>query len=187
MSINPLVSKIALPYARALYEYGAQKNIIKYITNDFQNLKFFLEKKNDLLSYLKNPLVPQSQKHETLNKIFKSQLHVETLKFLNIVINRNRINILESIIQQYFEVIYNDALIITIEIQTAVPLYYLQKHQLIKKLKKITNSREVRLITIVDSTLIGGLSIKTQSQKIDFTIKNKLQQLSKHLECFIDI
>jgi F0F1-type ATP synthase delta subunit len=42
MSGNPLASKIAAPYARALFDFSVEKNIMHQITADFQNLEIFL-------------------------------------------------------------------------------------------------------------------------------------------------
>ena len=57
MSINPLAAKIASPYARALYDFSVDKNLMHQITADFQNLEVFLNKTPDLTQYLKNPLL----------------------------------------------------------------------------------------------------------------------------------
>jgi F0F1-type ATP synthase delta subunit len=54
------------------------------------------------------------------------------------------------------------------------------------KLKELTNAREIRLVITVDPNLIGGFLIKTD-QVIDFTIKNQLQQLAKHLDTVLEI
>ena len=43
MSINPLAAKIAAPYARALFDFSVEKNIMHQITADFQNLDIFLK------------------------------------------------------------------------------------------------------------------------------------------------
>jgi F0F1-type ATP synthase delta subunit len=43
MSVNPLASKIAAPYARALFDFSVEKNIMHQITADFQNLEIFLD------------------------------------------------------------------------------------------------------------------------------------------------
>ena len=40
---NPLASKIASPYARALFDFSVEKNIMHQITADFQNLEIFLK------------------------------------------------------------------------------------------------------------------------------------------------
>jgi len=46
---------------------------------------------------------------------------------------------------------------------------------------------EIRLVVTVDSTLIGGFLIKTNSRVIDFTIKNQLENLAKHLDGVLEI
>ena len=187
MNVNPLTAKIAAPYARALYDYSINKNIMYQITADFQSLEIFLETADELLVYLKNPLIMTSQKQEILDKTLKTQLNTETFKFLSVLVKRNRINLLESVIQEYLEIVCKTASIKTVEVETAFAFTNIQKNNLIKKLKELTNSREIRLIINLDSTLIGGFLVKTESKRIDFTIKNKLQKLSKHLDSVLDI
>jgi len=68
MSKNPLAAKIAAPYARALYDFSVEKNIMHQITADFQNLEVFLAQTDDLKNYLNNPLISAEQKQELLNK-----------------------------------------------------------------------------------------------------------------------
>jgi F0F1-type ATP synthase delta subunit len=46
MSANPLASRIASPYARALFDFSVEKNIMHQITADFQNLVFLDETLN---------------------------------------------------------------------------------------------------------------------------------------------
>ena len=187
MNVNPLTAKIAAPYARALYDYSINQNIMHQITADFQNLEIFLETANELTNYLKNPLIMASQKQEILNKTLKTQLNTETFKFLSVLVKRNRINLLQSVIQEYLELVCKTASIKTIEVETAFPFTNIQKNNLIKKLKELTNSREIRLIINLDAALIGGFLVKTESKRIDFTIKNKLQKLSKHLDNVLEI
>jgi len=62
-----------------------------------------------------------------------------------------------------------------------------KKNTLIKKLKELTKAREIRLIITVDSSLIGGFLIKTNSKVLDFSIKNQLQKLAKHLDSVLEI
>ena len=187
MNKNPLEEKLAIPYTRALYDFSIEQNLMHQITADFQNLDIFLQKTPELVDYLNNPLVIQEQKQELLNKILKSELNQETFKFLSILIKRNRIYLLTTVITSYLNWVYNLASIKTIQVNTASAFTILQKNTLIKKLKELTNAREIRLIIDVDSSLIGGFLIKTNSKVIDFTIKNQLQLLAKHLDSFIEI
>jgi len=187
MSKNPLMSKIAAPYARALFDFSVDKNIMHQITADFQNLEIFLEKTTDLTEYLNNPVINKSAKREILTKTLQSQVNTETFKFLMVLIGRDRINLLESIIANYLELVYETASIKMIEVSTAFPFTNAQKNTLIQKLKELTNAREIRLIINVDSNLIGGFLIKTESKVIDFTVKNQLQKLAKYLDTVLEI
>jgi F-type H+-transporting ATPase subunit delta len=187
MSGNPLTLKIAAPYARALFDFSIEKNIMHQITADFQNLDTFLSETTDLTEYLNSPVVNQEAKREILSKTLKSQVNTETFKFLMVLVNRNRINLLNSVIKNYLELVYETASIKMIEVATASTFSSSQKNSLIQKLKEITNAREIRLIITVDPSLIGGFLIRTESKVIDFTIKNQLQQLAKHLDTVLEI
>lgn len=187
MSGNPLTLKIAAPYARALFDFSVEKNIMHQITADFQNLDNFLEESPELMTYLNSPIVNKSAKREVLTKALESQVNTGTFKFLMVLVNRDRINLLKSVISSYLELVYKTASIKTIEVSTAFAFTNTQKDELIQKLKELTSAREIRLIIIVDSSLIGGFSIKTESKVIDFTIKNQLQKLAKHLDTVLEI
>jgi F-type H+-transporting ATPase subunit delta len=187
MSTKTLELKIATPYARALYEYSVDKNIMHKITGDFQNLEIFLNKTDELITYLNNPVIRNEDKRDILTKLLKSQVNEETFKFLLVLVDRDRINLLQSIIDNYLKLVYGLASIKMIEVSTAFPFTNKQKNMLIKKLKDLTNAREIRLIITVDSDLIGGFLIKTNSKVLDFTVKNQLQKLANHLDTSLEI
>ena len=187
MSNNPLAAKVATPYARALYDFSVDNNLMHQVTADFQNLEVFLANTPELMGYLSNPVVGVKQKEEILDKTLKSQLNSETFKFLMVLVKRDRINLLLSVIFNYLELVYKTASVKMIEVSTAFPFTTLQKLNLIKKLKELTSAREIRLVVTVDSNLIGGFLIKTNSKVIDFTIKNQLENLAKHLDGVLEI
>jgi len=187
MSANPSKSKIAVPYARALFDFAVEKNVLHQITADFQNLEIFLNENPELPECLNNPIVSSDAKRAILTKGMQSQVNIETFKFLMLLVNRNRIDLLKSVIANYFEFVYQTASIKIIEVSTAFPFTNLQKNTLIQKLKELTNAREIRLFINVDPNLIGGFLIKTESKVIDFTIKNQLKKLAKHLDTVLEI
>ena len=187
MSVNPIALKIAVPYSRALFNFSVEKNIMHQITADFQNLDSFLDETTELTEYLNNPIVSQTAKREILTRTLQSQLNSETFKFLMVLINKDRINLLKPIISTYLELVYETASIKMIEVSTAFPFTNLQKNSLIQKLKELTNAREIRLVITIDANLIGGFLIKMESKVIDFTVKNQLQNLAKHSDTILEI
>jgi F-type H+-transporting ATPase subunit delta len=187
MSENPLIKKVAAPYARAIFDFSYKKNVMHKVTADFHNLNIFFNENIELKEYLNNPVVTSEAKRETLTKILKSQIDAETFKLILIIVDCNRINILPAIISSYIELMYKTASVKTVEVSTALAFTNSQRKKLTQKLKKLIDAREVQLVTTVDPTLIGGFLIKTESKIIDFTVKNKLQQLAKHLGTVLEI
>lgn len=187
MNRNAFAIKIAVPYARALYDFSVEQNLMHQITADLQNLEIFFQQTPNLIEYLSNPIISNENKSNILNKILKNELNIETLKFLNVLINRNRINLLPTIITSYLNLVYKTASIISVEVTTAFAFTNLQKNILVKKLKEITNAREIKLIITINPTLIGGFLIKNNSKIIDFSIKNQLQQFAKYLDTVLEI
>jgi F-type H+-transporting ATPase subunit delta len=157
------------------------------VTADFQNLEVFLKQTPDLVNYLVNPVVTSGAKEEILTKTLKSQLNTETFQFLLVLVKKKRINLIQSVIDSYLNLVYELASIKMIEVTSAFPFTNKQKNTLVKKLKDMTNAREIRLAITVDSSLIGGFLIKTDSKILDFTVKNQLQQLAKHLDSVLEI
>jgi F0F1-type ATP synthase delta subunit len=58
---------------------------------------------------------------------------------------------------------------------------------LIDKLQTMTNAKEIKLLISLDTSLMGGFLIKTNSQVIDLTVKGQLKELAKHLDSVLDI
>jgi F-type H+-transporting ATPase subunit delta len=132
-------------------------------------------------------MISKKEKAEILKRILKSKLNPDTLNFLMVLVNRDRINLVVSVVGSYLDIVYDTASIKVVEVTTAYPFNRSQRNTLIRKLKQITKAREIRLTVNVDPTLIGGFSIKTRSKILDFTVKNQLQNLAKHLDTLLDI
>ena len=174
MSRTPLASKIAVPYARALYDYSVEQNVMHKITADFQNLEVenAFETEKFIQSFTSKDQTAQE-------RIFISE-HLG--KFFKVLVKRNRLNLVSEIGKNYLELVYKSASVKMVEVSTAFPFTTVQKLNLIKKLKELTNAREIRLVVTVDSGLIGGFLIKIDSNVLDFTIKNQLENLAKKLD-----
>lgn len=187
MNINPSALKIASPYVNAFIDscYGRGKML--NIGIDFRNVEVLLETSKDLKRYLKNPLIIPSHKQEILDKILKKRVSKETLRFLFVLIQRNRINLIEAIVKEFLRLMCKRAIIRSFMIETAFSLSSSQRNRLAKKIQNLLGSIPAFLEFEENPSLIGGVLITTGSKKIDFTIKNKLQKLSKHLNSVLEI
>lgn len=187
MSNTSASLKIAGPYARALFEHAFETNILHAITADFYNLSSLFKKTPELLECLKNPVINSIAKKEIVFRLFDGKVNSDTIQFFNILIDRNRISLIIPIITRYLELVYETANVKYYEIKTAFALTKFQKINFIRKLKTLSNAREIRLKITVDKSLIGGILIKTSSNVLDYSVKNQLTRIAKYFDTILEI
>ena len=97
------VSKVAVPYAEALLDLAKSTSSLKETTNDMNIISQFLTNSSDLKKFLSNPLIVRDAKKNVVKDILGEQVSEATLKFLLLLVDRNRIALIESITQKFLE------------------------------------------------------------------------------------
>lgn len=187
MSKNPVALKVAAPYARALFDFVNESGTLFEVTSDVQNIQGLLFKSRELVECLQNPLISGEAKQEILIKVVGKKMSVETLQFLSALIEKNRINLLPTILFSYLELVYKTACSRAFQIISAKSLSIGQRTRLIKKIKSITNINRIMVEFSIDESLIGGFLIRNEGKIVDYTIKNKLKTLAKQLDTVLEL
>ena len=181
MSSNGLFAKAAIPYAEALFESSQFMQLVEITRKDLNLISTTIEKSNNLKSFLDHPLVVMSAKKDVLKNLFINQINNHVLNFLFILIERRRINLLDSIVSYYSNLVNQLDFVTLVTVYTAVPLNEKQENCLKEKLQDITDSKVVQLIINIKPDLIGGLVVKIGSKVIDMSIYGQLNQISSYL------
>lgn len=181
MSNTNLVKRISVPYAEALLEIAKDSNLLEETKKDLSAVYKTLSDFKDLQLFLANPLLEVEAKKALINKLFKSEVNQIILNFLFVLIHKRRISILQTIIDKYFELVYELESITVVELITAVEFNEIQINNLIEKIKVITNTKNIKLITNIDLSLIAGFILKIGSKVIDTSLSGKLKQISLYL------
>jgi len=176
-----VVSKVAEPYAEALLDLAKSNNALKETTNDMNIVSQFLANSNDLKKFLANPLVTRDAKKNVVKDILGEQIDPNTLKFLMLLIDRNRIALLDGVAQKFLELSYKQESIEVAKVISSVQLSAQQQKNLAEKLKVITGAKQIKLALKVDPQLIGGFTVEIGSKFIDTSIKGQLKQISSLL------
>jgi|TARA_B110000444_G_scaffold260394_1_gene307151 F-type H+-transporting ATPase subunit delta len=176
-----VVSKAAVPYAEALLELTQSNNSLKETTNDINIVSQFLANSSDLKKFLDNPLVTRGAKKNVINDVLGEQISSNTLKFLLLLVDRNRIAILDGVAQKFLELSYKQESIEIAKVTSSVQLSAQQQKNLAEKLKVITGAKQIKLALRVDSQLIGGFTVEIGSKLIDTSIRGQLKQISNLL------
>jgi len=173
-----VLSKVAEPYAEALLDLAKSSDSLKETTNDMNIVTQFLANSSDLKKFLGNPLITKDAKKNVVKDIFGEQIDGRTLKFLLLLVDRGRIEVLESIAQKFLELSYKQESIEIAKITSSIQLSAEQQQSIAEKLKTITGAKQIKLALKVDPQLIGGFTIEIGSKMIDTSIRGQLKQIS---------
>jgi F-type H+-transporting ATPase subunit delta len=173
-----VLSKVAEPYAEALLDLAKSNDSLKEMTNDMNIVSQFLANSSDLKKFLGNPLITKDAKKNVVKDILGEQIAGSTLKFLLLLVDRGRIEILESIAQKFLELSYKQESIEIAKITSSIQLSAQQQKEIAEKLKIITGAKQIKLALKVDPQLIGGFTIEIGSKLIDTSIRGQLKQIS---------
>jgi len=136
---------------------------------------------SDLKKFLGNPLITKDAKKNTVKDIFGEQIDASTLKFLWLLVERGRIEVLESIAQRFLELSFKQESIEIAKITSSIQLSSQQQKDISEKLKVLTRAKQIKLALKVDPSLIGGFTIEIGSKMIDTSIRGQLKQISSLL------
>ncbi len=176
-----VLSKVAVPYAEALLDLAQSNDSLKETTNDMNFVSQILADSSDLKKFLGNPLITKDAKKNTVKDIFGEQIDASTLKFLWLLVERGRIEVLESIAQRFLELSFKQESIEIAKITSSIQLSAEQQKDISDKLKVLTGAKQIKLALKVDPSLIGGFTIEIGSKMIDTTIRGQLKQISSLL------
>jgi F-type H+-transporting ATPase subunit delta len=176
-----VLNKVAEPYAEALLDLAKSTDSLKETTNDMNIVSQFLANSSDLKKFLGNPIITRDAKKNVVKDILGEQISASTLKFLLLLVDRGRIEILEGIAQKFIELSYKQESIESAKSTTSIPLSADQQKKNAEKLKVITGAKQIKLALKVDPQLIGGFTIEIGSKMIDTSIRGQLAQISSLL------
>lgn len=175
------MASVAIRFAKALTDVVLAKQQAPAVQLELQDFSRLLSESTDLLQVLTNPAVSNPQKKTLIQAIaFRSFYSTTTRNFLNILVDRHRINLFKEILVVFQRELDRQLGIESVEVTSATPLHEEQQKVLAERLRSFTQ-KEVRLQFQSDPQLIGGLVARIGSTIYDGSIREQLQQLRTRL------
>ena len=158
MTNKTLSSKVAGPYASALIDISISTHTVDFVTADVNELLTLFRENSELVNYLTNPLIPKKTKKAILEEVVEPMfLNKNTKRFLMVLLERSRIEMFSSIGDQFLQKVYDIAEIKLVQITSAIPLTSEQEENIIANLKARTGAKEIKLVSSIDKSILGGL------------------------------
>lgn len=181
MGIAVGLSQVSKPYAEALLGLAKSNDLLTETNNDMTIVSSFLVNSSELTKFLKNPLITGNSKKNAIKDIFGEYISLSTLNFIFFLVDRSRIEVLESIAEKYLELYLVEESIVIAKITSAIELSAEQQMKISQIIKQITSFKQVKLALKVEPRLIGGFTIEIGSLFIDTSLRGQLRQISSFL------
>jgi len=168
-------------YAQGLINSIKDKGEFESVSGEMQEFSRFLFKEKKLLEILSSAFLPTTKKNEIAAQVLeKTSLKEKSRRFILLLVENNRVLLLEEILK-LLPLFWNEEHgISTFEVRSVVPLQKPQKQRLEKKLARLEH-RPVSLTYTIDPSLIGGLSIRKGNVVYDASLLGDLERLRQKI------
>jgi F-type H+-transporting ATPase subunit delta len=178
MSGTLINSEVGEPYAQALMSLAQQRDLTNQFGETFRALDSLLSESKEFKDFVLNPVIKGEDKKAVLKQVLGGDANPYLVNFMMLLVDKRRIVFLESIVEQYLNLLRKLNQTVLAEVTSATELSDSQKQNVIEKVKAIADASDVELKTSVDSDLIGGVIIKVGSKVIDASIRGQLRRIS---------
>jgi F-type H+-transporting ATPase subunit delta len=173
-------SKIAVRYAKALFELATEKGLMEEIYNDVV-LVFHASKTYEQFgAYLKSPVVKPSQKVNFITQVFKGNVSETMLSFLRLLVENRRESSIDDIARRYIHVYRVYKGIKTATITTASALDDATRTKLNEMLSQVYKTG-IELELHNDESIIGGFILKIEDNQYDASVVTGLKRMKTAL------
>jgi F-type H+-transporting ATPase subunit delta len=179
-------SIIAHRYARALFDFAVETDILEKIKSDMDSLVDVCKSNRDFVLLLKSPIVKFHKKIAIINQIFGKQFHQASLNYLQIIIRKRRELFLREIAEHFVDLYKDFKKIKKVRLITPVTIDDQMRKKILLVLSKYTLS-QIELNEEVDVGLIGGFVLEVDGKQYDASIMTGIKKLQREFESNIYI
>lgn len=177
---------IARRYATVLKDFAADNKMLDEVYTDASTVRQALAQSPEAQKFLDSPLKKPSEKKAFLTAALKDAIAPQSLRFLNFLVEKERIAYASQILLVFQSLYKKDNNIRTAKVTTAREISAEQKSKLVDliadKLKAAgqpTSKIDAEFVT--NPSIIGGVILEIDGQQADGSVSSKLKALQRQL------
>jgi F-type H+-transporting ATPase subunit delta len=172
---------VAKRYAIALFNTALKSNAVDEMYEETTGFRTLLADQPSFRNFLLSPQILTKDKKDLIEKTLRKRVSDLFVRFLLLLIDKKRFPYVEEIIDGYVYLYERHAGILEVKAVTAIPLDDTMERKTIQKLEQETG-RKIRLNSVVDPKIIGGMVLVMEETIIDGSIRFSLEKLRRELD-----
>jgi F-type H+-transporting ATPase subunit delta len=173
-------SRVATKYATALFRTAKRVGQVERISEDLLAISDLLKENPRLLELLESPRVLEKDKKQLMNATFAPHISEALLSFLQLVIEKHRIEYLLAMVEDFQRLVNEDQGIVEAQLVTARSLDQSLADRIREQMERSTG-KSIEMKVQIDPHLVGGVVIILGDKIIDRSIRYQLNQLKEQM------
>ena len=171
---------LAREYGEALYELARDEGLGLLIFEQLDDISALLKAQPQFIRLLCSRAVERGTRLKIVDDTFGNHVHPYVTNFMKLLVEKEHFDAFLLCAQWYHQRFNEDSGIVEAFVTSAVALNEAEMAALRVKLAHISG-RQVKLITAVDPSLIGGVRVEMDGRRYDNTIQDRLGRLKRSL------
>ena len=168
--------RVARRYAEAALELAEEQKQGERLAADLELIQRAMKESLEFHAFLKSPVISKDKKRTVMADLFKAKVSSLTIDFLNLLIEKGREDVLDSILVEFFKMRDDRLGIVTLELRAAIELTGDQQKAIAKRFEEITR-KKIRVAFSVDKQLKGGFVARVGDTVYDGSVTRQLELL----------
>jgi F-type H+-transporting ATPase subunit delta len=171
------LSTLARPYARAAFEFARERGELPGWSAQLASVaRVTLDAA--MAQLLSNPALTAEQQAQTLKDVCGDAINGHGQNFVSILAGHKRLSLLPEISALFEQYKANQEKTVDVQVYSAFEVAE-QTEQALAQVLKTKLEREVKVDTVVDKSLLGGVLIRAGDLVIDGSVRGKLNKLAE--------
>lgn len=173
-------SKISVRYAKALFLFAKEKNMLDAIKDDITSLAKALATIPEMADFIVNPVATTSWKKIFFKALLEEKMKQETLKFIDLVVDNKREMYLADIARNFLDMYKKSGGIKTVTL-TGTSEFSVEQKKKVTAFVEENFRTKVDLEEKVDKDILGGFILRIDDRQFDASVASKLKEIKKDL------
>jgi F-type H+-transporting ATPase subunit delta len=173
------MDELAEVYARSLFEVARDQGKLDELREQLAQFADALDQNRELAVFFFSPYFSTKEKQDGLERLLDGA--EETfLNFLKLLIENHRMPVIFRTRQQFERMWERENKLLPVDITSAIALDQETTENLGRTIGERAG-RKVRLAAHVDPDILGGIVLRVGNSILDASIRNRLEQLRRHV------
>jgi len=173
------MDELAEVYARSLFEVARDQGKLDELREQLAQFADALDQNRELAVFFFSPYFSTKEKQDGLERLLDGAEQT-FLNFLKLLIENHRMPVIFRTRQQFERLWEKENQLLPVDITSAIELDQQTTEDLGRTIGERAG-RKVRLAAHVDPDILGGIVLRVGNSILDASIRNRLEQLRRHV------